>query len=222
MDGNGRWAAARGLPRSAGHRAGADAVRRIVEAAPELGIGTLTSVRVLVRQLEAAAGEVADPDAALARVPAREAAARRARRPRLGHRAARSPPRRRRGGDHRGGGADRGGTRLYCAWRSTTRRATRSSRPPAASPALEGPTREGFGQPARRPHGVGTDVDLLIRTGGEQRLCDFLLWESAYAELLFTPLLWPEFDAARSGRRRRRVPGPRATVRRTLERDHRR
>jgi len=40
------------------------------------------------------------------------------------------------------------------------------------------------------------DVDLLIRTGGEQRLSDFLLWESAYAELVFTPKMWPDFDAA--------------------------
>ncbi len=44
------------------------------------------------------------------------------------------------------------------------------------------------------------EVDLLIRTGGEQRLSDFLLWESAYAELYFTPRMWPDFDAADLGR----------------------
>ena len=56
MDGNGRWADARGRPRVAGHRAGARAVRRVVEAAPDLGIGTLTLYALLVRQLAAAAG----------------------------------------------------------------------------------------------------------------------------------------------------------------------
>lgn len=59
--------------------------------------------------------------------------------------------------------------------------------------------REGFGQLLGWEHGSGLevpDVDLLIRTGGEQRLSDFLLWECAWAELLFTPKAWPEFDGA--------------------------
>ncbi len=66
----------------------------------------------------------------------------------------------------------------------------------AASPAP--PTRDGFGRLlAIAGHGGAVpDVDLLIRTGGEQRLSDFLLWECAYAELLFLPVMWPDFAAA--------------------------
>jgi undecaprenyl diphosphate synthase len=60
---------------------------------------------------------------------------------------------------------------------------------------LDNPTRESFASRLGEAHGApAPDVDLLIRTGGEQRLSDFLLWESAYAEFLFTPRMWPDFD----------------------------
>jgi len=62
--------------------------------------------------------------------------------------------------------------------------------------AMEG-TREGFGRVLSIASHAGTqpsDVDLLVRSGGEQRLSDFLLWECAYAELVFSPCLWPDFD----------------------------
>ena len=62
--------------------------------------------------------------------------------------------------------------------------------------AIDGPvTREAFVEALAGMEESGRDVDLLIRTGGEQRLSDFLLWECAYAELWFTPTMWPDFDA---------------------------
>ncbi len=89
--------------------------------------------------------------------------------------------------------------RCTCASPSTTRRATRSSR----AARLVGPggpsTPDEFARALGRAiHSdpPAPDVDLLIRTSGEQRLSDFLLWECAYAELVFTPVLWPDFGGS--------------------------
>jgi undecaprenyl diphosphate synthase len=67
---------------------------------------------------------------------------------------------------------------------------------------MPAPTREDFAMLLATVDNTppAPDVDLMIRTGGEQRLSDFLLWESAYAELYFTPRMWPDFDAADLGR----------------------
>ena len=83
-----------------------------------------------------------------------------------------------------------------CRLPSIIRRATRSpARPWAGSPPGHPPSRDAFGRLlARRGGGPGRDVDLLIRSGGEKRLSDFLLWECAYAELCFVDTLWPDFD----------------------------
>ena len=219
MDGNGRWATGQGRSRAAGHRAGAAMVRRIVEAAPDCGIGVLTLVRVLGRQLAAPADRGRLAHAALPRVsPATRprAASPTASGSRSSAGATGSAPR----------SAARSRTRTRetaarhsaacSASRSTTPRATRSSAPRSAS----GRTRC---RPASRSAGCSPswttacpvpEVDLLIRTGGEQRLSDFLLWEAAYAELLFSPLMWPEFGpealrrpCATSPRRERRFGG---------------
>ena len=135
-----------------------------------------------------------------ARVPARRGLpARRERRPRLGHRPAR-PPSRRRGAaieaaearTAEGRACPARGGRLLVARRDRRGR-------PAPRRARRRPRASGFGHRLAEAHGGwAPDVDLLIRTGGEQRLSDFLLWESAYAELLFTARMWPEFDAAPS------------------------
>ena len=92
---------------------------------------------------------------------------------------------------------------------STTRRATPSCAPPSASAATPCPSRESFGRLlAIVDHGTPVpELDLLIRTGGERRLSDFLLWEAAYAELLFTDAMWPEFGADGLQRRRARLRG---------------
>jgi len=174
MDGNGRWAGRRGLPRVAGHRAGVEAVRRIVEAAPGLGIGALTLYAFSADNWKRPPGEVA----ALMRLFARYV---RAEVPRLLE----------------------GGVRLEVVGRrdrlpvplvtaiAAAESATAGGVRLVLRLALDYSSRWAIGAGVRLP-----DVDLLVRTGGEQRLSDFLLWESAYAELYFVETMWPDFGAA--------------------------
>lgn len=198
LDGNGRWAERRGWPRTLGHRAGATAVRRAVRAAPELGIGVLTLyafssdnwarppeevehlMDLLRRHLEGEAPELAAngvrlevigrrdrlPASLLETIAAAEATTAAGRRLHL--RVA----------------VD------YSARDAILRAAGRLG--PGGVP----PTRADFALALAdgRPGVPVPDVDLLIRTGGEQRLSDFLLWECAYAELLFLECCWPDFD----------------------------
>lgn len=190
MDGNGRWANQRGLPRVAGHRAGAETVRRIVEAAPQLGIGTLTLyafsrdnwsrpprevsalMKLLARYL---AGETARLISKGVRL---EAIGRRDRLPAPVLAVLEDAER-----------ATRDGQRLHLrlALDYSSRLAIlEAARVMKTSPAAWSP--EHFSAL------LGPDVDLLIRTSGEQRLSDFLLWECAYAEMVFTPRKWPDFS----------------------------
>ncbi|MFN2632347.1 MAG: polyprenyl diphosphate synthase [Thermoanaerobaculia bacterium] len=217
MDGNGRWATARGMGRAEGHRRGAHAVRRTVRAAPPLEITTLTlfafssdnwkrppqEVRTLLRLFgEYLRAEQEDlerngvrlqvigrrdrlPGSVLEAIEACEDATARASRLDLRLaidysardailRAAQSLAGD--GSDGRDGGDEGGGGSTPTAEAFRQRLGSASpSRPRAGSPPAP-------------------DVDLLIRTGGEQRLSDFLLWESAYAELHFTSRMWPDFD----------------------------
>jgi undecaprenyl diphosphate synthase len=228
MDGNGRWATRRGLPRSAGHRAGVKAVRRVVEAAPGLGIATLTlfafssdnwrrpdpEVRALMgllrHYLRADLRELIENGVRLSVIGRRD------RLPEgLSQEIARVEQ------------ASAGGERLclriavdYSARDAITEAAARWL-------AVQAPSREAFGRLLAAPAGgaghageaspageAGPDVDLLIRSGGEKRLSDFLLWESAYAELCFIDTLWPDFGADELGaamadfhRRERRFGG---------------
>ncbi|HST59576.1 MAG TPA: di-trans,poly-cis-decaprenylcistransferase [Longimicrobium sp.] len=199
MDGNGRWATQRGLPRVAGHREGAHAVRRVVEAAPGLGIGTLTlyafssdnwgrpprEVSALMRLFRAyLASETAKcvENGVRLRVIGR--------RDRLGGTLLRQI--------QAAEEATRDCNRLLL--RIAIDYSARDALLRAAALAAGDPVdRDGFAALLARAMGgaePAPDVDLLIRTGGEQRLSDFLLWESAYAELYFTPRMWPEFGAA--------------------------
>jgi len=173
MDGNGRWATRRGLPRAAGHRAGAEAVRRAVEAAPGLGVAAITLYAFSADNWKRPPGEVA----ALMRLLARYL---RTETPRL----------------------VKNGVRLELVGRRDRLPAPLV----AAIAAAEGATAGGarlrlrlaVDYSSRWAIGAGAilpDVDLLIRTGGEQRLSDFLLWECAYAELHFTTTMWPDFGA---------------------------
>jgi undecaprenyl diphosphate synthase len=206
MDGNGRWAVTRGRPRTAGHIAGADAVRRTVEAAPRLGVRTLTlfafssdnwkrpdrEVRALMGLFRRYLATEADRCAANGirisvigrrdRLPGvllraiEEAEARTALGRELWLRIA----------------VD------YSARDAILRAAERLGG--AAAPGLYGPlgpSREAFSRLLADPpqEGPVPDVDLLVRTGGEKRLSDFLLWECAYAELVFTDRMWPDFGA---------------------------
>jgi len=200
LDGNGRWAALRGLPRAEGHRAGVAAVRRVVRAAPSLGIGTLTLYAFSSDNWGRPAGEVASLFQLLEEFLRADAAAcaaegiclrvvgRRDRIPRSLVEAIEFAE------------------RITAAGRALDLRIALdySSRDAILRAAcwmlssLEVTQREFARRLGEVTHAGGTvpDVDLLIRTGGEHRLSDFMLWECAYAELLFTPRMWPEFEPA--------------------------
>jgi undecaprenyl diphosphate synthase len=194
MDGNGRWAVRRGLPRSAGHHAGVDAIRRVVGAAPQLGIGTLSLFAFSSDNWARPAEEVQILMALFGRFLRDEAGPLRANEVRLSviGRRDRLPP------EVVSAIADAEaltarGTRLHLrvaidySSRDAILEAARLGRRDDA-------TRERFAIRLGEIHGApAPDVDLLIRTGGEQRLSDFLLWESAYAELFFTARMWPDF-----------------------------
>ena len=174
MDGNGRWATRRGLPRAAGHRAGAEAVRRAVEIAPGCGISALTLyafssdnwtrpaaevsvlMRLFARYLRAETAELAEKGVKLTVIGRRD----------------RLP-------------------------RSLLDAITAAEQGTARGAKLELRIAVDYSARAAIQRGdLLPDVDLLIRTGGEQRLSDFLLWECAYAELWFTDRMWPDFGAA--------------------------
>ena len=198
-DGNGRWAVTRGKPRTEGHRAGVEAVRRVVETAPDFDIATLTifafsadnwqrppeEVRGLLRLLQEYLAN--DVQQCVERGVCVSVIGRRDRLP-AGLReligVAESATRDgqtlhlRLALDYSSRDAIlRAAKRMYSATELTRG---------AFARLLGGATHSGPPSP---------EVDLLIRTGGEQRLSDFLLWESAYAELYFTEKPWPEFNA---------------------------
>jgi len=196
MDGNGRWASAQSLPRSAGHRAGVETLRRVCEAAPALGVATLTvfafsadnwrrpraEVRTLMgllrHYLQTEIARLKENDIRLTVI---------GRRDRLPDGLA---------GAIAAAEADTAGCQklhLRVAFDYSSRDAILCAA--AALPPEADPTRESFGYlvTGEAAH-QGRDVDLLIRTGGEKRLSDFLLWECAYAELYFTDRMWPDFD----------------------------
>ena len=182
MDGNGRWATGRGLPRIAGHHAGAETLRDVIEAAPGCGVTTLTAygfsadnwkrpgeevcglMELIAAYLEGEAERLADGGVRMSvigrrdRLPARMLTAIAL-------------------AEHR----TSAGTKLHFqlaidySARETMLRAARDAR-------------------FEELLGRSQPVDLLIRTGGEQRLSDFLLWECAYAELMFTRCMWPDFS----------------------------
>ncbi len=191
MDGNGRWASGRGLPRAAGHAAGVEALRRTVEAAPAAGIAILTVFAFSADNWRRPRDEVDALMALLGTYLFRdttrliEAGVRLSV---IGRRDRRDP-----GLVHAIDAAERAtrwGTRLWLrvAVDYSSREAIL-----AASQAGEGDSNDGFTAALARGIGASPDVDLLIRTGGEKRLSDFLLWECAYAELRFIDLAWPDF-----------------------------
>jgi undecaprenyl diphosphate synthase len=186
MDGNGRWAERRGLPRIAGHREGANAVRRVVEAAPGLGINVLTLYAFSEDNWSRPPREVSALMKLLGRYLVQETA-------RCIENGVRLEAIGRR---------DRLAAPLVALLEDTERR-TASGRRLHLRLAIDYSSRSAILDAARRVNGgltearlsseLGPDVDLLIRTSGEQRLSDFLLWECAYAEMVFTPRMWPAF-----------------------------
>lgn len=200
MDGNGRWATARGLARVMGHRAGGEAVRRAVKAAPELGITTLTLyafssdnwnrpprevatlMQLFQQYLKSEVSECAKHGIRINVI---------GRRDRLESTLCRAI--------ERTEAATLKGDNLHL--RIAVDYSARDSILAAAARLRKQPdgSREAFSTSlgeAINDHGSSADVDLLIRTGGEKRLSDFMLWECAYAELLFVDKMWPDFAEA--------------------------
>jgi undecaprenyl diphosphate synthase len=198
MDGNGRWAAARGLPRLAGHRQGAEAVRRTVEAAPGLGVRVLTLYAFSADNWKRPASEVTGLMRMFEEFLGAEAlrcADEGVRLTIIGRRDRLSPPLR----DRIAVAEMSLGSDVRLDLRLAVDYSARDAIWQAALRVRRDTTREEFSEAIRSGRGerAGTpDVDLLIRTGGEQRLSDFLLWEAAYAELRFTAKAWPDFDGA--------------------------
>ncbi|HWE60124.1 MAG TPA: di-trans,poly-cis-decaprenylcistransferase [Chloroflexota bacterium] len=199
MDGNGRWALARGRSRSAGHRAGARAVRPIIEAAPSLGIGTLTLYMFSADNWRRPTHEV-HTLMRLFRVYLRsetdECVRQGVRLSVIGRRADLPAPLR--AAIEEAEAATAGGRTLHL--RLAVNYSARDAILRAAC-RVEADLEPSFETFRRLLAEVDCDsapvrdVDLLIRTGGEQRLSDFLLWECAYAELVFLPRMWPDFTA---------------------------
>src|SRR5215213_6708109 len=196
MDGNGRWAAARGLPRTAGHRAGVRTARKIVEEATRARVATLTLyafssdnwsrptpevgalMRLLRRSLEIESKRCLANGVRLTivgrrdRLPAALVVAIQEAEALTAH-----------------------GRNLHLRV-AIDYSARESIMQAAALAGGEQPSRDRFAQllaQANHDPFAVRDVDLLIRSGGEQRLSDFLLWECAYAEFYFTRCMWPEF-----------------------------
>jgi undecaprenyl diphosphate synthase len=197
-DGNGRWATSRGLPRSAGHRAGAEAARRIIAASPRLGIHTLTLfalssanwkrpsaevnaiLRLLHEYLLTETSHCIEEGVRLSVIGRRDRIPATLRQIIADSEAATAR-----------------GTNLqlrlaidYSAREAIFHAACKFYKVTQLSP-------ESFSDVLSEVHrGGSTEVDLLIRTGGEQRLSDFLLWECAFAEFVFIEKRWPDFSVA--------------------------
>ncbi|MET0239893.1 MAG: polyprenyl diphosphate synthase [Sphingobium sp.] len=201
MDGNGRWAAKRKLPRLVGHKAGADAVRRAVRAQRELGIECLTLYAFSSENWKRPQQEIVDLTALMKHFIASDLEDFHANNVRL-----------RVIGDYRAfessaadmveaavaktAGND-GSTVVVALNYGSQNELTRAARALAQRVAAGTLTPD-----AITPEAIAAELDtadlppldLLIRTSGEQRLSNFLLWQAAYAELYFTDMLWPDFD----------------------------
>jgi len=201
MDGNGRWAKQRGLPRAAGHRAGAEAVRRALQAAADNGVEVLTIYAFSSENWRRSAEEISDLTALMRYYLERELKTLEKERVRL-----------KLIGDYSafGGGlverleravertANNTRLTLVIALNYGSRGEIAEAARKLASKAAEGrfdPQLIDENMIAAELQTSGLpELDLLIRTSGEVRLSNFLLWQAAYAELLFLDVLWPDFD----------------------------
>jgi undecaprenyl diphosphate synthase len=203
MDGNGRWAAARGLPRAEGHRRGVEALRRVVRAANELGIRYLTIFSFSSENWSRPASEIGDLFGLLRRFIRKDLATL-----------------------HRDGvrvrviGQRDGLEPDICALLREAEELTRNNARLDLVVAFNYGSRQEIAGAAQRlarevadgrrdPASIDADAigqyldapdipdpDLIIRTSGEQRLSNFLMWQAAYSELVFVPVHWPDFDKA--------------------------
>ena len=224
MDGNGRWATNRGWPRLVGHRKGAERVKQIVAAAPDLGIKWLTIYAFSTENWKRSTEEVLGLMAIFARYIQREAdrmAKEGVRMRFIGDRTKLDPKLQRlmAGIEARTAGFSRLNLTVAINYggRDEMLRATRALALEVADGRLE-PCDITEAALADRMDTRGMpDPDLVIRTSGETRTSNFLVWQSAYAEYEFTPTLWPDFQPgelalilARFGNRERRFGGVKA------------
>jgi undecaprenyl diphosphate synthase len=203
MDGNGRWAKARGLPRTAGHKRGAESVRRTVEAAREMGVSYLTLYGFSSENWKRPAGEVSDLMGLLRLYLRSEIAALH----KNGIRLRVIGDRNRLGGDivkliedaevkTAGNVALTLVLALSYGGRQEMVEATRRIAAEVAAGRLAPEAIDEEVVAANLFTAGIPDPDLIIRTSGEQRISNFLLWQGAYAELVFMETLWPEFGRA--------------------------
>ncbi len=201
MDGNGRWAAARGLPRTEGHRRGVEAVRRTVRAAGDLGIKILTIFSFSAENWSRPAAEVGELMALLRRFIRNDLAELHLNGVRvrvIGERADLAPDIRQLLEEAEA--LTRGNDKLilvvafnYGGRQEVARAAQRLARQVADGSIVVGDiTAEAISGHLDAPD--LPEPDLVIRTSGEQRLSNFLLWQAAYSELVFVPTYWPDFD----------------------------
>jgi undecaprenyl diphosphate synthase len=203
MDGNGRWAAARGLPRVEGHRRGVEALRKTVRAAGDMGIRCLTIFSFSSENWQRPASEVRDLMGLLRLFIRKDLAELHGNGVRvrvIGERGSLDPDIRRLLEEAEE--LTRANTNLllvvafnYGARDEIARAVQRIAAGVASGAVKPGAiTEEMIGQHLDAPDIA--DPDLIIRTSGEQRLSNFLLWQAAYSELVFTPVYWPDFDRA--------------------------
>ena len=203
MDGNGRWAQKRGLPRAAGHRAGAEAVRRSLQAAGDAGVEVLTLYAFSSENWRRSDEEISDLKGLMRYYLEREL-----------ERLIDEGVRLRLIGDYHAFGpemsrqleaavartAANNRLTLVVALSYGSRRELAAVASKLAGRAVAGEIDAAAIDETAIEAELDTaglpDPDLLIRTSGEVRLSNFLLWQCAYAELLFTPVLWPDFDEA--------------------------
>lgn len=195
MDGNGRWAKKRLLPRVAGHRAGVEAVRKVVRAAGDMGLEALTIYAFSSENWKRPADEVSDLMGLLKRfivADIDEFVANEVRLKVIGDVSAFAPDVRALIDDALARTAHNRRTTLAVALNyGAHNELVRAARAAAAAGGADAITPEAI--EAHLDTADMPPLDLLIRTSGEQRLSNFLLWQAAYAELYFTDVLWPDF-----------------------------
>jgi undecaprenyl diphosphate synthase len=203
MDGNGRWAKARGLPRIAGHRRGGDAVRRTVQAAGELGIAYLTLFGFSSENWKRPVGEVDDLMGLLRHYIRAEIAELQAKNVRvrvIGERTRLPPDIVTLIDNAESLTAGNTGLGLTIALSYGGRAEIAAAARAIAAAVQQGKLApEAVDEAMVARHLLTADMpdpDLVIRTSGEQRISNFLLWQTAYAEFVFTSTLWPDFGKA--------------------------
>jgi len=203
MDGNGRWAAARGLPRVEGHRRGVEALRRTIRAAADIGISFITIFSFSAENWSRPASEVGELMGLLRRFIRNDLADLHKSKVRvriIGERLGLDPDIERLLVEAEELTKNNTGLTLVVAFNYGARQEIARAAKRIAEKILAGQiapadiTAERFNGFLDAPD--VPDPDLIVRTSGEQRLSNFLLWQSAYSELVFVPTYWPDFDRA--------------------------